>query len=243
MERVTVLGVPMHLHPNYGDYLQELCEGGQGTQVITLNAEMVMQARHNPKLLQVIERAELVVPDGAGVVLYLRSLGHRVNRCPGIELAESLVQWAETQHKSLFLVGGAEGITAAVAHRWQSQYPDINILGTQHGFFLQDPSQTDALLTQLEKLQPDIILVGLGVPRQEFWIDEQRRLCPKSVWIGVGGSFDVWSGTKERAPRWLRENNLEWSYRLYKEPWRWRRMLSLPKFALLALYDRLFGKR
>jgi N-acetylglucosaminyldiphosphoundecaprenol N-acetyl-beta-D-mannosaminyltransferase len=76
--------------------------------------------------------------------------------------------------------------------------------------------------------------VGLGVPRQELWIAQHRYLCPQAIWIGVGGSFDIWSGTKNRAPAWLGKNNLEWLYRLYQEPWRWRRMLALPEFALKA---------
>ena len=77
--------------------------------------------------------------------------------------------------------------------------------------------------------------MGLGVPRQEYWIRQHRHLCPHAIWIGVGGSFDIWSGVKTRAPRWLRENHLEWLYRLYQEPWRWRRMLALPQFFLKAL--------
>ena len=79
--------------------------------------------------------------------------------------------------------------------------------------------------------------MGLGVPRQELWISENSHLCPQAIWIGVGGSFDIWSGIKNRAPSWLGNNNLEWLYRLYKEPWRWRRMLALPEFAVKACLE------
>ena len=82
-------------------------------------------------------------------------------------------------------------------------------------------------------------MVGLGVPRQEFWIAQHRHLCPQATWIGVGGSFDIWAGIKSRAPVWLRDNHLEWLYRLYQEPWRWRRMMALPEFALKAIAQRL----
>ena len=81
--------------------------------------------------------------------------------------------------------------------------------------------------------------MGLGVPRQELWIAQNRHLCPNSTWIGVGGSFDIWSETKERAPQWLCDNNLEWTYRLYQEPWRWKRMMALPHFAWRALVQRI----
>ena len=99
---------------------------------------------------------------------------------------------------------------------------------SQHGYLsAEEQKQWQETLKQN---QPRVIFVGLGVPRQEFWIEQHRFLCPNSIWIGVGGSFDIWSGNKSRAPSWLRNNNLEWSYRLYQEPWRWKRMLALPKF-------------
>jgi len=236
MQQFPILGIPLHLSEDYLGWLQQASLHAQGVHVVTLNAEMVMQARQNPELHQVIARAECVVPDGIGVVLYLRLYGKKIRRCPGIELAEKLVQWAESVPKTLFLIGGAEGISAQVAARWAQVYPHLQIVGTQHGFFLADLTQSQALLEKLDTLQPDIILVGLGVPRQELWIAENRHRCPHSIWIGVGGSLDIWSGAKERAPEWLRDNGLEWLYRLYKEPWRWRRMMALPKFAVMSLW-------
>lgn len=242
MEQFPILGVPLHLSADYLGWLQQACLEGRGVQVVTLNAEMVMQARQNPPLQKVISEAECVVPDGAGVVLYLKLHGKVVKRCPGIELAEKLVQWAESTGKTVFLLGGAKGVCEQVERRWKQCYPNLRIVGTHHGFFLADPTQTQAVADKLKAEQPDIVLVGLGVPRQELWIAQHRHLCPHSLWIGVGGSLDIWSGNKERAPQWFRENNLEWLYRLYREPWRWRRMLALPKFALLAL-GQLFKRR
>ncbi len=239
MQQFPILGVPLHLSADYLGWLQQVCQNSQGVHVVTLNAEMVMQARQNPQLHRVISEAECVVPDGAGVVLYLKLYGKQVERCPGIELAENLVQWASGAGKTVFLIGGAEGVSEQVALKWQELYPHLRVVGKQHGFFLGDQAQTQRLTEQLKATQPNIILVGLGVPRQELWIAQNRHLCPHSIWIGVGGSLDIWSGAKERAPAWLRENNLEWLYRLYKEPWRWRRMLALPKFALVSLWSSL----
>jgi N-acetylglucosaminyldiphosphoundecaprenol N-acetyl-beta-D-mannosaminyltransferase len=107
------------------------------------------------------------------------------------------------------------------------------VAGTQHGYI--ETSDEWTVAQTLADLQPAVILIGLGVPRQEFWITRYRHSCPHSLWIGVGGSLDIWAGRKCRAPRWLRDNNLEWVYRLYKEPWRWRRMLALPQFAWKAI--------
>ncbi len=228
----TVLGFPVHLLTNYTDWLLNQISTGHGAHVVTLNAEMAIQAEQNPDLAAVIRQADLVIPDGAGVVLYLQLLkGKRIQRCPGIELAESLVRQAATH--SVFLFGSAPGISQATAVQLQQQIPGLRIAGCQHGFL--SASEQLALQDSLRQLQPQIILVGLGVPRQEFWIAEHRHLCPKAIWIGVGGSFDIWAGQKDRAPAWLRNNHLEWTYRLYQEPWRWRRMLALPRFAWRSL--------
>ncbi|MBW4465337.1 MAG: WecB/TagA/CpsF family glycosyltransferase [Pegethrix bostrychoides GSE-TBD4-15B] len=238
-EQSTVLGLPVHLLPRHLDWLLERLRLAQGTHVVTLNAEMAIQAEQNPALAQIIHQAELVIPDGAGVVLYLQLwAGRRIARCPGIELAAALVQQAAEQPgSSILFYGSAPGVAQIAAERFQQQLPGLKIAGVQHGFLAAEDQP--AFRQQLQQLQPSIILVGLGVPRQEFWIAENRHLCPHAIWIGVGGSFDIWAGTKDRAPEWLRDNHLEWTYRLYQEPWRWRRMLALPKFVWRSLLYQL----
>jgi N-acetylglucosaminyldiphosphoundecaprenol N-acetyl-beta-D-mannosaminyltransferase len=235
----SVLGLPVHVMTNYPDWLIECVQQGKGTHVVTLNAEMAMQAERNQSLAEVIQNAQLVIPDGAGVVLYLRLLGEKVPRCPGIELAEKLLQ-ALGQEKTaiqIFFYGGAAGVAATAAEFWQKRLPGLHIAGSHSGY--HSPEEEMQLKQVLAQSQPDIIFVGLGVPRQELWIAKNRYLCPGSLWIGVGGSFDIWSGRKTRAPAWLANNNLEWLYRLYQEPWRWQRMLALPEFAVKALVYRV----
>ncbi|MEM9003931.1 MAG: WecB/TagA/CpsF family glycosyltransferase [Cyanobacteria bacterium P01_F01_bin.86] len=232
LETLSVMGLPIHWGTHYEDWLLQRHHQGQGTHVVTLNAEMAMQADRNPELKQVLCNADLAIPDGAGIVLYFRVKGRRIKRCPGIELAESLLEKLGPQH-SVFFLGAAPGVANQAAQNWQQRQPDLNIAGVQDGYFTV--AEQPALQTTLSQLQPTVILVALGVPRQEFWIAEQRSLCPQAIWIGVGGSFDIWAGIKDRAPAWLGNNHLEWLYRLYKEPWRWRRMLALPQFAFRAL--------
>jgi N-acetylglucosaminyldiphosphoundecaprenol N-acetyl-beta-D-mannosaminyltransferase len=204
---------------------------------------MTMQAQQNPDLANVIDQAELAIPDGAGIVLYLKLYGKQVERRPGIELAEGLLQEfgrsssLASQLGSVFFYGGAPGVGEQAATVWKTQLPDLAIAGVQHGYL--PPEDQPAFEQTLKDLQPSLILVGLGVPRQEFWIAQYRHLCPNAIWIGVGGSFDIWAGTKDRAPAFFRQNHLEWFYRLYQEPWRWRRMLALPQFALRAVLYRL----
>ncbi|MBD2495199.1 WecB/TagA/CpsF family glycosyltransferase [Nostoc sp. FACHB-280] len=239
----SVLGIPVHVMSNYPGWLLECLQHSRGTHVVTLNAEMTMQAERDSALAKVIHDAELVIPDGAGVVLYLQWLfWQKVQRCPGIELAETLLRELGQKQKGtkVFFYGGAPGIATKAADYWQQQAPDLNIVGTHSGY--HSPEEEEILHQTLTQLQPQVILVGLGVPRQELWIAQNRHLCPQAIWIGVGGSFDIWSGSKTRAPAWLGNNNLEWLYRLYKEPWRWRRMLALPEFAVKAFVYRLTAK-
>lgn len=236
LERASVLGLPIDLSQNYLEWLVDRLQQRQGTHVVTLNAEMAIQGEQNSALAEVIRQADLVIPDGAGVVLSLRLRGRSIQRCPGIELAEALLGRSAGLESpaSVFLYGGAPGVCQTAAEQLQHRTPGLHIVGTQHGYLAA--ADQPQLLDRLKTLQPQIILVGLGVPRQEFWIAEHRHLCPNAVWIGVGGSFDIWSGTKSRAPSWLRDNHLEWVYRLYQEPWRWRRMLALPQFAWRTLW-------
>lgn len=235
LEQADVLGLPVHLTQDYSGWLISRLHHHRGTHVVTLNAEMSIQGERNADLARVIRKADLVVPDGSGVVFYLWLRNRHIQRCPGIELAESLLKHGSQCDLpvTVFFYGGSPNVAQTAADRWQKELPKLAIAGVQHGYLSAD--EHHQVCEDLSSLQPSIILVGLGVPRQEFWIEEHRHLCPNSIWIGVGGSFDIWAGIKTRAPDWFRNNHLEWMYRLYKEPWRWRRMLALPKFAWRAL--------
>ncbi|NJK34388.1 MAG: WecB/TagA/CpsF family glycosyltransferase [Oscillatoriales cyanobacterium SM2_2_1] len=224
----SVLDLPIHITDSYIQWIVEQWQQRKGLHIITLNAEMTMQAQHNEQLSTIIKRAELVIPDGAGVTLFLKSKGEKVQRCPGIELAQDLLAVACQNQWRICLIGGTPSVLEKTLHHWQTKLSGLQILNAFDGYFGSD--QESMILQTLAELQPDLILVALGVPRQEVWIAQNRDHCPHAIWMGVGGSFDVWAGVKKRAPRLLRENNLEWLYRLYQEPWRWRRMLALPQF-------------
>ncbi len=231
----SVLNLPVHLLDDYVDWLYQRLTAKMGTHVVTLNAEMAILTQTDTTLASIIQDADLVIPDGAGVILYMRLRGLKHRRCPGIELAEALLYRLENapESYSVCFFGGSPGVSEEAASIWRSRLPSLQLI-TQHGYLSSAQEQQQWQQT-LNKEQPQLIFVGLGVPRQELWIQKHRHLCPNSIWIGVGGSFDIWSGTKARAPLWLRNNNLEWSYRLYQEPQRWRRMLALPKFFFLSL--------
>lgn len=234
LNTLSVMGLPVHHSHNYVIWLNRRLAQRKGTHVVTLNAEMCMQAQENRQLHSFIDRADLVAPDGSGIELYFRLLGKQpMRRYPGIELAADLLQSLGPETKVAFY-GGKPEVVAAAADYWRQQSPHINLAIVQHGYAAG--VELDDFINQLAQVQPDLIFVGLGVPRQEFWIAQHRHLCPNAVWIGVGGSYDIWSGTKTRAPQWMQNVHLEWLYRLYQEPWRWRRMLALPHFVWASFW-------
>lgn len=237
LKTLTVMGLPVHQSLDYVGWLRRRAEQRESTHVVTLNAEMCMQAQENAQLRQFIQSADLVAPDGSGIELYFKLFkGLPVKRYPGIELAADLLSSLGPAQKVAFYGGKPEVVTAAAQH-WQGRSPQLNLALVQHGYI--KGAEFDDFINRLVEVQPDVIFVGLGVPRQEFWIAEHRHLCPNAVWIGVGGSYDIWSGMKARAPKWMCNAHLEWLYRLCQEPWRWRRMLALPQFVWASFWYRL----
>ena len=223
----SVLGVQVAVCSNVFAAALELKQRGGG-QIVTLNAEMTMAARANPELGAAIAQADLVIPDGAGVVWALGRQGYRVRRSPGIELARQLLVYASAHRWRVALVGASPEVMALLVARLQAEIPGLDLAFSIHGY--QDPEQWPGIEEQLRQARPDLVLAALGVPRQETWIQRLHQGQP-GLWMGVGGSFDVWSGTKQRAPAWMGRLQIEWLYRLIQEPSRWRRMLALPAFA------------
>jgi len=237
LKTFPVLNLSVHLSPDYPGWLLQHLAEGRGSYVVTLNAEMSMAAEQDSAIANVIRSADLIIPDGAGIVLYLKFKGLRQRRCPGIELAEAMVKAIGERGNDypIAFYGGKPEIIEQASQRWRDRLPQINLI-SRHGYLT--PEEIEEWKQVLKIAQPKLILVGLGVPRQEYWIRENRSLCPNAIWIGVGGSFDIWSGIKQRAPKFFLDNNLEWLYRLYQEPWRWRRMLALPQFFWKAILSK-----
>jgi N-acetylglucosaminyldiphosphoundecaprenol N-acetyl-beta-D-mannosaminyltransferase len=243
LPKFEILGQPVNLADDYVNWSIDRLKQGIGTHVVTMNAEIVMQAHQNPELSELIHQADLVTPDGSGIILALRLHGLVQRRYAGIELGEDLIRIASLPQYNypVFFYGGKPQVAEKAATKWRDELPNLNIVGIQHGYI--DSEAQSKLQHQLSATQPKIILVAMGVPRQEMWIRDNFHLCPQSIWIGVGGSFDVWAGEKKRAPQWIRNLNLEWCYRVAQEPSRWRRTLALPQFAILAVGERIWGRR
>lgn len=209
--------------------IKTMIRDGSTQQVVTLNAEIAYLAQQDQSLQAIINSAGLVTPDGIGVVWASQFLGYGVShRVTGIELAYRVSEEAAKQGWKLFLLGALPGIAQQAAHTLQQIYPGLPIVGYDHGYHSgQDMPQ---LIENINKLQPEILLVAFGAPRQEFWIHEHKNDLDVRVCIGVGGSLDVIAGEKKRAPEFFIKLNLEWLYRLLSEPARIKRQICLPLF-------------
>lgn len=241
MKETTVLGVGFSQLTMDGalDEISTYMVQDKPHLVVTANPEMVMLAKEDQLLGEILERADLVVADGIGVVWASRILGDPVpERIPGIELAEGLLHRAAQKGWRVFLLGGAEGVADQAALALLEELPQLQIVGTHHGYFQTGPEE-QALIAQLKEARPQLLLVALGVPRQEKWLAAHLGSLKVPVAIGVGGSFNVWAGVDQRAPVWMRKIHLEWFYRLVKQPWRIKRMAVLPKFVGTVWLTRL----
>ncbi|MGE0201642.1 MAG: WecB/TagA/CpsF family glycosyltransferase [Candidatus Melainabacteria bacterium] len=208
---------------------------GKNAHVVTLNPEMLMQGDQNPELGRILRRADLCIPDGAGLVWALRRQGATVQRLPGIEFSEALLAESARQGWKVAIIGAQPAVLNAAVDAVQTRYPGMNLVYSHHGFFASDADQDEIARTCAGR-DPTVVLVALGVPRQEQWIDRYAPLFRGTVFVGVGGSLDVWSGQTQRAPAWMRALNLEWLYRITSEPWRIQRVMkTLPQFVWRVL--------
>lgn len=199
--------------------------------VVTLNPEMVMAAQVDMALRNLINTADLVVPDGVGILWASRWRGRRMpERVTGADCVVALANLASRCGWRLFLLGAAPGIAGEAARRLCARFPGLSIAGTFAGS--PDPSQ-DAHTTGLIRASAaDVVCVAYGTPHQEQWIARNRDRLGAAVAIGVGGTLDFLAGRIPRAPAWMRRMGIEWAFRLWHEPWRWRRMLALPQFVI-----------
>ena len=236
MKQAVVLGAQVHgvTMDEAVETAAEFIRSGMPHQVITLNAEILYRAHGDPVLLNVVNSAHMVTPDGAGIVWACRRLGQPVpERVTGIDLMQALAARAEQEGWRIFLYGAASGVADAAAEELLARHPRLLITGVSHGYL--DAQQQEELVASIRKTAPDILFVALGAPRQDLWIHENLEKLDVPVCIGVGGSLDVIAGRVKRAPQLVQNLKLEWLYRLLREPSRYRRMLALPKFVLAVL--------
>jgi N-acetylglucosaminyldiphosphoundecaprenol N-acetyl-beta-D-mannosaminyltransferase len=202
--------------------------------VVTLGVEMTMYAQRDARFRALVNRAALSLCDTIGILLASRARhGPLRERVTGVDLIEPLAERsAAGEDLRFFFFGGASGVAERAAIALRHRFPGVQIVGTRDGYFA--PGQSPTIVASIVASKANVLLVGLGSPKQEYWLEDYLDATKCGVGMGVGGSFDVLAGTVPRAPRLWRRVGLEWLYRLIREPSRWRRQLALPRFAFAA---------
>lgn len=211
-----------------------LLRARRGGYIVTANPEIVLHSRDDAAYAAAVNGADLVLADGVGDLYAARILGTPLpERVAGSDLTPRLLSRLAERGGSVFLYGARPGVAERAGEALRSACPGLRIAGTENGYI----SDETALFTALDKEQPDLLLLGLGVPRQELWMARNRQRT-NAVMIGVGGLLDVFAGDIPRAPEAWQKLGLEWLYRLLREPKRIKRMIRLPKILLLAARER-----
>ncbi|WP_313991641.1 WecB/TagA/CpsF family glycosyltransferase [uncultured Selenomonas sp.] len=232
-ERVNILGVGVDAvtMAEAVTAVRRYMDTRTGVMIATANAEMIMRATRDPALRDILNAAALVVPDGAGTVWAAHYLGYRMpERVAGYDLAQELLRSAPAEGRRIYFLGSAPGVAERAKAKAEEIYPGIEIVGVRDGYFKEEDDA--AIIDGIRASHPDLLLVALGVPKQEKWIHAHLTQLGVPVAIGVGGTLDVMAGVMKRAPRWMQRAKLEWLFRGLLQPQRAGRLLALPKFVL-----------
>ena len=241
MSRTDVLGVGFDnvTKAEAVERALELIDAREGRYVVTPNPEIVMLAKENPALKEALAGADIVLPDGAGIVKGAAILGRPMKeKVPGIDFACGVMARLAERGGSVYLFGAKPGVAEAAAETLRTKFPGLVISGTSDGYFSDD----GPIIEKIKDAAPDFLLVCLGAPKQELWMAKMSGKLLVGLMVGLGGSLDVFAGTVKRAPEAWQKLDLEWLYRLIKEPRRIGRMMKLPLFVMEAAGERLRGK-
>ncbi len=248
-QRIELFGVPID-RINCQQAIEKLdwfVREKQPNYVVTPDTLAILRARKDRRYLNITQEADLVTPDGAGILWATATLDNPlIERITGIDLINQICQLAVRKKYRLYLLGAKKEIIKKTVNNLERKYPHINIVGYHHGYVtetedsdLQGNNCEKELICEIQKKKPDFLLVGMGVPKQEIWISKHKDKLGVPVCIGIGGSFDVLSGKIPRAPLWMQNHGMEWIFRLIKEPKRFKRAIALPYFMWLVFLGKI----
>lgn len=244
-ETITIRGVRFN-NINMDDaarFTQEVLDGSrkQPAVIHTPNAEIVQACVENPDVMRIVNSADYIIPDGAGVILSSKILGTPLKeKVPGIRLGDKVCAQLAQRGGRLYILGGKPTVAETAGQCQCVKHPGLIISGTHDGFFKSD--ELPAIIDSINDSKSDVLIVCLGAPRQEKWINENRSKLNVKLIMGLGGSIDTWSGNVQPVPPLMYKLSLEWLYRLCKEPKRIRRMMKIPKFLGGCVICRISGK-
>jgi len=212
--------------------------------IFTPNPEMLMVARKDHGFMQILNNASLVVPDGIGIVLASRLFGGKIKqRVAGYDLVMNIFSELKGQSTSIYFLGAYPEVAKKAKENMQKKYTNLNIVGESHGYFKFNTPQETQIINEIKSLSPDILLVGLGLARQEKWIEANKNILNCKILIGVGGSFDVMAQRLARAPKFMQKLGIEWLFRLILQPSRIFRQTALFRFAVIVLWQKLTRRK
>jgi len=221
--------------------IRELIAQAQSSLIVTPNSEMIALAAEDRELARILNSADLAAADGIGVVIASKILEEPLEeRVAGFDLISRLFKEFADEDFNFYFLGGKPGIVDRAAVNLKKKYPTLNISGFHHGYLDRDDQQQ--IIEEINSKNIDLLLVGMGVPLQEKFLDNNLKKLKVGAAVTVGGSFDVLAGEVNRAPLWMQKAALEWFYRLLQEPSRFGRMLSLPKFIFLVIKSKYFQR-
>ena len=234
ISHAQILGVPLIRENKERAYgiIEDMLNNGRGTRIFTPNAEILYRATREPSLKKLLLSADMLLPDGIGVVLASRLTDSPIPcRITGIDTAEYILSLAEKNALSVYFLGGREGVAKTAAENLKKRFPRLIVAGAHHGYFSAE--EKEALISDIASKRPQILFVCLGFPAQERFIAEvDGRIADLRLSMGLGGSLDVWSGNTRRAPEAIQRWGLEWAYRLLSSP---KRIKRLPYLALFSI--------
>ena len=211
------------------------------TVIFTPNSSIMLRAQKSKKALSLLRRANINLPDGAGVIIASRLTGTPIKeRICGIDAALCILDIAQKEHYSVFLLGGKAGVAEKATKMLRRQYEGLKICGAQHGYFKKSGPENASVIEKIKAADPDILFVCFGFPLQEAWISANKALLPHvKLFIGLGGTLDVLSGNVKRAPRIVQKMSCEWLWRALCEPKRLKNLIDIPLFLLEAARTRV----
>lgn len=225
--------------------IKEFLEGKETRVIYTPNTEIVMAARKDKEFKELLNKGDLVIPDGIGLIhaskIKKKPLTERVT---GVDLSMKILEIANEKGYSIFLIGGKPGVASMACENIKKEYPNINVVGNHHGYFkgfhtgYKVHEEEKNIIKAINEAKPDIVFVGFGAPKQEKWINENKEKLNCKLIIGNGGTIDIIAGTVKKAPEIFRKSGLEWLYRLIKDPRRIKRQMVLPLFVLIVLFSK-----